>query len=97
MNVRYKGRQTVDAFGEKLARPLEPAAIITFSEEEIYEVKSILLGMDYDYHFFGEDGFFWAQVDVDGKDDYKDFMKEWKAEKEAYRKKWRAWKKVCSR
>ena len=25
MNVQYKGRQTVNSFGDKLARPLEPA------------------------------------------------------------------------
>ena len=97
MRVCYKGRQTVDAFGEKLARPLKPAAIITFTEAEIYEVKSILLDMDYDYHFFGEPDFFWAQVDVDGKDDYKDFMKKWKAGKETYRKKWKAWEEAYKR
>lgn len=89
MNVRYRGRQTVNTFGEKLARPLEPAAIVTFAEDEIYEVKSILMETDYDYHFFGEDGCFWALVPVDSKDDYKEFMEEWKAGKEAYDKKWK--------
>lgn len=34
MNVQYKGRQTVNFFGDKLVRPLEPAAIISFTEEE---------------------------------------------------------------
>lgn len=97
MHVKYRGRQTTDTFGEKLARPLEPAAIITFSATEIYAVKSILLDMDYDYHFFGEYDFYWAQVDVHGKDDYQDFMKEWQAEKEAYNKKWKVWEEAYSR
>ena len=34
MNVQYKGRKTVDAFGEKLARPFDPVAIVSFSDEE---------------------------------------------------------------
>ena len=97
MNVRYMGRKTVDSFGDKLARPLKPAAIITFSEAEVYEVNSILLGMDYDYHFFGESDFLWAQVDVDGKDDYKAFMKEWRAGKEAYHEQWKEWEEAYKR
>lgn len=84
MRVCYKGRQTVDAFGEKLARPLKPAAIVTFSYEEYNEVLAILEETGYDFDFFGEPGFLWAEVAVDGKEDYKDFMKEWKAGKEAY-------------
>ena len=79
MNVQYKGRQTVNSFGDKLARPLEPAAIISFTEEEEDKVKT-----GYDFDIFGEPGFLWAEVTVDGKEDYKDFMKEWKAGKEAY-------------
>ena len=42
MNVQYKGRQTVNSFGDKLARPLEPAAIISFTEEE--EDKVVAMG-----------------------------------------------------
>lgn len=42
MNVQYKGRQTVNSFGDKLARPLEPAAIISFTEEEEDKVVAIL-------------------------------------------------------
>lgn len=42
MNVQYKGRQTVNSFGDKLVRPLEPAAIISFTEEEEDKVVAIL-------------------------------------------------------
>lgn len=84
MNVQYKGRKTADAFGEKLARPLDPAAIVSFSDEEYDTVVAILEETGYDYDLFGEPGFCWAEVAVDGKEDYKDFMKEWKAGKEAY-------------
>lgn len=84
MRVCYKGRQTVDAFGEKLTRPLKPAAIVTFSYEEYNEVLAILEETGYDFDLFGEPGFLWAEVTVDGKEDYQDFMKEWKAGKEAY-------------
>ena len=84
MNVQYKGRQTVDFFGGKLARPLEPATIISFSEEEEDKVMAILEETGYDFDIFGEPGFCWAQVTVGGKEDYKEFMKEWKAGKEAY-------------
>ena len=84
MNVQYKGRQAVNSFGDKLARPLEPAAIISFTEEEEDKVVAILEKTGYDFDIFGEPGFLWAEVAVDGKEDYKDFMKEWKAGKEAY-------------
>lgn len=84
MNVQYKGRQTVNSFGDKLVRPLEPAAIISFTEEEEDKVIAILEKTGYDFDIFGELGFLWAEVTVDGKEDYKDFMKEWKAGKEAY-------------
>lgn len=84
MNVQYKGRHTVNSFGDKLARPLEPAAIISFTEEEEGKVVAILEETGYDFDIFGELGFLWAEVAVDGKEDYKDFMKEWKAGKEAY-------------
>ena len=33
MNVQYKGRQTVNSFGDKLARPLEPAAIVSLPKK----------------------------------------------------------------
>ena len=84
MNVQYKGRQTVNSFGDKLVRPLKPAAIISFTEEEEDKVVAILEETGYDFDIFGEPGFLWAEVAVDGKEDYKDFMKEWKAGKEAY-------------
>lgn len=42
MNVQYKGRQMVNSFGDKLVRPLEPAAIISFTEEEEDKVVAIL-------------------------------------------------------
>lgn len=84
MNVKYKGRKTTDSFGDKLARPLEPAAIISFAEEEADKVVAILEETGYDFDIFGEPGLLWAQVTVDGKEDYKDFMKEWKAGKEVY-------------
>ena len=84
MNVQYKGRQTVNSFGDKLVRPLEPAAIISFTEEEEDKVVAILEETGYDFDIFGEPGFLWAEVAVDGKEDYKDFMKEWKVGKEAY-------------
>ena len=84
MNVQYKGRQTVNSFGDKLVRPLEPAAIISFTEEEEDKVIAILEKTGYNFDIFGEPGFLWAEVTVDGKEDYKDFMKEWKAGKEAY-------------
>ena len=45
---------------------------------------AILEETGYDFDIFGEPGFIWAEVAVDGKEDYKDFMKEWKADKEAY-------------
>ena len=45
---------------------------------------AILEKTGYDFDIFGEPGFLWAEVTVDGKEDYKDFMKEWKAGKEAY-------------
>ena len=47
-------------------------------------VVAILEETGYDFDIFGEPGFLWAEVAVDGKEDYKDFMKEWKAGKEAY-------------
>ena len=75
MNVQYKGRQTVNSFGDKLARPLEPAAIISFTEEEEDKVIAILEKTGYDFDIFGEPGFLWAEVTVDGKEDYKDFVK----------------------
>lgn len=84
MRVCYKGQQTVDAFGEKLARPLAPVAIVTFTYEEYNKALAILEETGYDFDLFGEPGFLWAEVAVDGKEDYKDFMKEWKADKEAY-------------
>lgn len=84
MRACYKGRQTVDAFGEKLARPLEPVAIVTFTYEEYNKALAILEETGYDFDLFGEPGFLWAEVAVDGKEDYKDFMKEWKAGKEEY-------------
>ena len=45
---------------------------------------AILQETGYDFDIFGEPGFLWAEVAVDGKEDYKDFMKEWKAGKEAH-------------
>lgn len=70
MNVQYKGRQTVNSFGDKLVRPLEPAAIISFTEEEEGKVVAILEETGYDFDIFGEPGFLWAEVAVDGKEDY---------------------------
>lgn len=84
MNVQYKGRQMVDSFGGKLARTLEPAAIVSFTEAEEDKVVAILAETGYDFGIFGEPGFCWAQVTIGGKEDYKEFMKEWKAGKEAY-------------
>ena len=84
MNVQYKGRQMVDSFGSKLVRPLDPVAIISFDEEDEDKVVAILEATGYDFDLFGDPGFLWAEVTVDGKEDYKDFMKEWKAGKEAY-------------
>ena len=84
MMVRYQGRQTVDAFGERLTRPLKPAAIVTFTEEESDKASAILEKTGYDFDIFGEHGFLWAQVTVECKEDYKDFMKEWKAGKREY-------------
>lgn len=84
MNVRYEGRITKDAFGEKLSRPIEPAAIVSFKEDEEPVVIAILDATGYGYDVFGEPGMMWAQVAVDGKDDYRDFMREWKEGKEAY-------------
>lgn len=75
MNVQYKGRQTVNSFGDKLVRPLEPAAIISFTEEEEGKVVAILEETGYDFDIFGEPGFLWAEVAVDGKEDYTDAMK----------------------
>lgn len=45
---------------------------------------AILAETGYDFGIFGEPGFCWAQVTIGGKEDYKEFMKEWKAGKEAY-------------
>ena len=56
MNVQYKGRQTVNSFGDKLVRPLEPAAIISFTEEEEGKVVAILEETGYDFDIFGEPG-----------------------------------------
>ena len=57
MNVQYKGRQTANSFGDKLVRPLEPAAIISFTEEEEDKVVAILEETGYDFDIFGEPGF----------------------------------------
>ena len=48
MNVQYKGRQTANSFGDKLVRPLKPAAIISFTEEEEDKVVAILEETGYD-------------------------------------------------
>lgn len=56
MNVQYKGRQTVNSFGDKLVRPLEPAAIISFTEEEEDKVVAILEETGYDFDIFGDRG-----------------------------------------
>ena len=71
--VRRETRSTAEAGGNR-----------DFSYEEYNEVLAILEETGYDFDFFGEPGFLWAEVTVDGKEDYKDFMKEWKAGKEAY-------------
>lgn len=84
MNVRYKGRVTKDTFGEKLSRPFEPIAIVSFKEDETLVVIAILDATGYGYDLFGEPDMMWAQVAVDGKDDYRAFMREWKKWKEAY-------------
>ena len=67
MNVQYRGRQTVNSFGDKLVRPLEPAAIISFTEEEEDKVVAILKDTVYEFNIFGEPVFLWAEVSVDGK------------------------------
>ena len=57
-------------------------AIVTFTYEEYNKALAILEETGYDFDLFGEPGFLWAEVAVDGKEGYKDFMKEWKAGKE---------------
>lgn len=84
MNVRYQGRITEDTFGEKLSRPIEPAAIVSFREDEEPVAIAILDSTGYDYDVFGEQDMLWAEVPVDNKADYQDFMREWKEGKEAY-------------
>lgn len=84
MNVRYVGRKTVDIFGDKLAKPFPPAAIVSFTENEQDIAVAILESTGYEYDVFDEPGFMYAEVAVDGKEDYKDFMREWKAGKEAH-------------
>lgn len=84
MNVQYRGSKTVDGNGEKLTRPLTPVAIVTFSEREREIAVAILEASGYDYDLFADHDEMFAEVAVDGKEDYKDFMREWKAGKEAY-------------
>lgn len=84
MNVRYLGRKTVDCFGNKLAKSFPPAAIVSFTEKEEDIAVAILESTGYEYDVFGEPGFLYAEVAVEGKEDYKCFMREWKAGKEAY-------------
>ncbi len=84
MNVRYQGRITEDTFGEKLSRPIEPAAIVSFREDEVLVAIAILDATGYDYGLFGTPDALWAEVAVKNKDDYQNFMREWKEGKEAY-------------
>lgn len=84
MKVQYRGRRVVDTFGDRLAKPLAPVAIVTFTERERESAVAILEASGYDYDLFADHDEMFAEVAVDSKEDYKDFMREWKAGKEAY-------------
>lgn len=84
MNVQYRGSKTVDSNGEKLTQPLAPVAIVTFTEREREVAVAILEASGYDYDLFANLDEMFAEVAVDGKEDFKDFMREWKEGKEAY-------------
>lgn len=84
MNVRYIGRKTVDIFGDKLARPIEPTAIVSFKESDEPVAVAILEATGYSYDLFRDGDSLWAEIPVDSKEDFRDFMAEWKDGKEAY-------------
>lgn len=76
MNVRYIGRKKEDCFGNKLAKPFPPIAIVSFTEKEEDIAVAILESTGYEYDVFGEPGALHADVVVEGKEDYMRFMQE---------------------
>ena len=84
MKIEYRGMQKTNSFGEKLARPLTPCAVVSFHESESEIAMAIIEGSGYEYDVFGDGDECWANVPVDDRADYNEFKQMWKEGKKAY-------------
>ena len=82
MNVRYFGWIKTDSIGQKLTKPMPPAAVVTYTEEE--EALAIARLEHTNYRFDSFDGC--SYVTVNDRQDYQDFMEAWKDAKRQIKK-----------
>ena len=82
MKVEYKGHKILRDLDGVDMRHLRPAAIITGKREEKQLIDKVIAKSGYDGCVFDDDNVVHGIVTLDGKEDYRRFMRAWKAAKQ---------------